>query len=504
MVATSVGCKPDTSSHGNFTETYRPQYHFSPAKGWMNDPNGLIYYDGEYHLFYQHIPDTIELSGLMHWGHAVSTDLVHWQHLPVALAPDRQGSIWSGNAVVDWNNTSGFQTGDEKVLIAVFTRANKDSQQQELAYSNDRGRTWVMYPDNPVIPNPGFRDFRDPKVFWHEESHHWVMVVAGGDRVLIYTSENLRDWEFSSEFGELEGSHEGVWECPDLIELAIDGDRDNKKWVMLVSVSNGSPNGGSGTQYFIGDFDGTTFTNSYPAAAVHWVDYGRDDYAGVTFSNIPREDGRRIFLGWMNNWWYAQDVPTSPWRGAMTIPRQLILNTSHSGQLQLVSLPILELQALRRNNVEVSELLISDSAKFLVTDDLHAGAFEIIVEFQQRTASEFGLIVRNENNDQTVVGYDVAFQKVFVDRRSSGMIEFNRNFTHGIHSALLVPETEIVKLHVFVDWSSIEVFADNGSVVMTNLVLPRGAYNGLELYTKGGYVRVLRCEVWEMDSIWKE
>jgi fructan beta-fructosidase len=195
----------------------------------MNDPNGLVYYDGEYHLLYQHLHGTIELSGPMHWGHAVSSDLVHWQHLSVALFPDHLGGIWSGSAVVDWNNTSGFQTGDEKVLVAIFTQANRNRQQQGIAYSNDRGRTWAMYPGNPVIPNPGLRDFRDPKVFWHEESHHWVVVVAGGDRVMVYTSANLREWEFASEFGELEGSHGGVWECPDLFELAVGGDIEKNK-----------------------------------------------------------------------------------------------------------------------------------------------------------------------------------------------------------------------------------------------------------------------------------
>jgi fructan beta-fructosidase len=273
---------------------------------------------------------------------------------------------------------------------------------------------------------------------------------------------------------------------------------------MLVSVSNGSPNGGSGTQYFIGDFDGTTFTNSFPAATIHWLDQGSDDYAGVTFSDIPREDGRRIFLGWMNNWWYAQDVPTSPWRGAMTVPRQLVLQASHSGQLQLVSVPIPELQALRGRSIRVNERIIPDSTKLLVADSLTGGAFEIIVEYQWETASEFGLIVANELDDRTVVGYNVSAQKMFVDRRNSGVVDFSRDFAHGVHSAPLPSEADLVKLHVFVDWSSIEVIADDGGVLLTHLVLPRGSYNRLELYARGGDVHVPRCEVWETETVWRE
>jgi fructan beta-fructosidase len=367
-----------------------------------------------------------------------------------------------------------------------------------------------MYPDNPVIPNLGRRDFRDPKVFWHEASHHWVMIVAGGDRVMFYTSANLREWVFASEFGELTGAHTGMWECPDLFELTIEDEPASKRWVMLVSVLNGSPNGGSGTQYFIGDFDGTAFSNSFSAAAIHWVDYGRDNYAGVTFSDIPGEDGRRICLGWMNNWFYALYVPTSPWRGAMTIPRQLVLQTSHTGQLQLVSRPVTELQALRRRGISVTKQIISDASECLVADSLIDGTFEIIVEYHRGMASEFGLIVGNEHGDRTVIGYSVAAQKIFVDRRNSGVIDFNNSdiidfsggFAFGVDSAPLVSGSDIVKLHVFVDWSSIEIFADDGHVLLTDLVLPRHAYNRLELYAKGGEVQVRQCDVWELATVW--
>jgi fructan beta-fructosidase len=487
-----------------YAETFRPQFHFSPNSGWMNDPNGLVYYYGEYHLFYQHISNIIEPSGHLHWGHAVSSDLVHWQHLPVALFPDHLGDIWSGSAIVDWNNSSGFQTSNEKVIVSIFTQVKDGIQQQSIAFSNDRGRTWTMYLGNPIIPNPGLQDFRDPKVFWHEKSQSWIMVLAGGNRIIIYKSANLKEWVFASEFGEQDGSHEGKWECPDMFELVVDGDIDSTSWVLLVSVLDGSPNGGSGIQYFLGNFDGKKFTNSSPAVSVHWVDYGKDNYAGVTFSDALREDGRRIFLGWMNNWSYARDVPTFPWKGSLIIPRQLNLQESDSGELQLMFSPIVELQAIRKRSICLTDLIIPDSAEFLLEENFVGGAYEIIVEYQLGTASEFGLIVRNELNDRTVVGYNIETQKMFVDRRDSGVIDFSNCFSVDVQSAPLLSESNILKLHVFVDWSSIEVFADDGRVVMTNLIFPQSKYNRLKFFARGGDVQVRCCQVWEMGTVWKE
>jgi fructan beta-fructosidase len=488
----------------NYTENFRPQFHFSPQTGWMNDPNGLVYYDGEYHLFYQHIPAAVKLHNLIHWGHAISSDLIHWQHLPIALYPDHNGEIWSGSAVVDWNNTSGFQTGHEKVLVAIFTQVREAIQQQSIAYSNDRGRNWIMYQCNPVIENPGRQDFRDPKVFWHKKSNLWVMVLAAGDRIIIYNSTNLKEWISASEFGEHDGSHEGKWECPDLFELAIDGDLYNHKWVLLVSVLEGSPNGGSGMQYFIGDFDGKKFTNSYSASKIYWVDYGRDSYAGVTFSDIPLGDERRISLSWMSNWSYASDVPTSPWRGSLTIPRQLILKKSRSEQLQLVSLPCVEIKALRKKSINVTNPLITDTTKYSMIDNLNIGASEIIVEYQwNNKVSEFGFILMNEHNNQTIVGYNAANERVFVDRRCSGVVEFNNNFKSNLQTAEMPSESNILLFHVFVDWSSIEIFVNGGFVVMTNLVFPPSVYNKIRFFAKGGEVQVRRLSIWEMNKVWK-
>ncbi|MBK8504111.1 MAG: glycoside hydrolase family 32 protein [Saprospiraceae bacterium] len=300
----------------SYQEAHRPQYHFTPEKMWMNDPNGMVYYEGEYHLFYQYYPDST-VWGPMHWGHAISKDLIHWEHLPIALYPDSLGYIFSGGAVIDWKNTSGLGTPSQPPMVAFFTYHNAEIakaggievESQAIAYSLDKGRSWTKFPGNPVIKNPGIKDFRDPNVIWHEGSNQWVLVLAASDRLHIYNSPNLRDWNLASEFGEKDGNHDGVWECPDLFPLQIDG---QEKWVLLQNISPGHPNGGSGTQYFIGDFDGKVFKNDNPPAMSLWLDYGKDNYAGVTWSDAPNKGGQRTFIGWMSNWQYAQQVPTAP------------------------------------------------------------------------------------------------------------------------------------------------------------------------------------------------
>jgi len=290
-----------------YSEKYRPQYHFSPDSMWMNDPNGMVYYEGEYHLFYQYYPDS-NVWGPMHWGHAISPDMVHWEHLPIALYPDDYGYIFSGSAVVDEQNTSGFGETGEAPLVAIFTyhdpvgaaNGEIDYQNQGLAYSNDKGRTWKKY-EEPVLKNPGIIDFRDPKVSWRREFNKWIMTLAVHDHIEFYSSSNLIDWAKTGEFGKETGAHGGVWECPDLFPIKIDGS-DEIHWVLLVSINPGGPHGGSATQYFIGDFDGSTFTSSQNE--IKWLDQGSDNYAGVTWSGIPDSDGRILFLGWI-----AGEVP---------------------------------------------------------------------------------------------------------------------------------------------------------------------------------------------------
>ena len=316
---------------------YRPNFHFTAQKNWINDPNGMFFFNDQYHLYYQYHPKS-NVWGPMHWGHAVSSDLITWKEQPIAMAPDELGYIFSGSAVVDTNNTSGFGTDSKVPVVAMYTShdhkkatSNKiDVETQCIAYSLDEGLTFVKYEGNPVIENPEMRDFRDPKVFWNEEKNLWNMVLAANDKILFYKSENLKDWVLLSDFGQGIGAHGGVWECPDLFALKVQGTQA-VKWVLLVSIDAGGPNGGSATQYFIGDFNGEHFTldkefeKELQIAQNFWVDFGRDNYAGVTWSNAQTKREGKYFVGWMSNWQYADKVPTQAWRGTMTIPRELLM-----------------------------------------------------------------------------------------------------------------------------------------------------------------------------------
>ncbi len=328
---------------GSEVDLLRPLYHFTPPANWINDPNGLVYYAGEYHLFYQYHPGST-IWGPMHWGHAVSTDLVNWQQLPIALYPDALGAIFSGSAVIDWHNTAGF---GQEAMIALFTHNSAQGQSQSLAYSTDKGRTWSKYAGNPVISAPaGEKDFRDPKVFWvanGDYAGHWVMLLAVSDSIWVYTSTNLKNWLFVSEFGEEHGSHTGVWETPDLFKLAVD-DGAATRWVLTVGVGAGATVAEQGTQYFVGHFDGAAFTNENPPEIVLRADYGPDFYAGQGWNDAP--DHRPIWIAWMSNWIYARTIPTGAWRGAMSVPRSLGLRTTPDG-IRLVQSLIPELAKLR-------------------------------------------------------------------------------------------------------------------------------------------------------------
>ncbi|MCY8070678.1 GH32 C-terminal domain-containing protein [Bacillus inaquosorum] len=484
-----------------YDEDYRPQYHFTPEANWMNDPNGMVYYAGEYHLFYQYHPYGMQW-GPMHWGHAVSKDLVTWKHLPVALYPDEKGTIFSGSAVVDRNNTSGFQTGEEKPLVAIYTQDREGHQVQSIAYSNDKGRTWTKYAGNPVIPNPGKKDFRDPKVFWYEKEKKWVMLLAAGDRILIYTSKNLKQWTYASEFGQGQGSHGGVWECPDLFELPVDGNPNQKKWVMQVSVGNGAVSGGSGMQYFVGDFDGTHFKNENPSDKVLWTDYGKDFYAAVSWSDIPSSDGRRLWLGWMSNWQYANDVPTSPWRSAASIPRELKLKTL-TGGVRVVQTPVKELQTIRGTSKKWKNQTISPASQNVLAG-LSGDAYELHAEFQVSpgSAPEFGFKVRTGENQFTKVGYDRKNTKLFVDRSESGNVTFNPTFNTGIQTAPLKPVNGTIKMRIFVDRSSVEVFGNDGQQVITDIILPDRSSKGLELYAENGGVKLKSLTIYPLKKVW--
>jgi fructan beta-fructosidase len=489
-------------------DLYRPAYHFTPAQHWMNDPNGPVYFEGEYHLFYQHNPSANEW-GNMSWGHAVSRDLLHWEHLPVAIPFDGQIMAFSGGAVVDWQNSSGFGINDQAPLVLIFTghhaqqREGQWLEDQRLAYSNDRGRTWTVFDGNPVL-DLQIGDFRDPKVFRHAPSQRWIMLVvlAAQYKVRIYASGDLKTWTHQSDFGTSDsgpmGSVGGVWEMPELFELPIQ-DSSETRWVLKVDVGDGGPHGGSAGQYFIGQFDGERFTPDRLEPAPNWLDHGKDFYAALSWSDVPASDGRRLWIAWMSNWQYAKDIPTFPWRNAMTIPRQLSLERVRD-TVQLVQRPIQELEHLRLERCNLANTELNEGSMAI---PVRGASLEIIAEFQLGTATEFGLKLRVGPHAHTIVGYDKRTQELFVDRRTSGDVSFSDHFP-GRHGGPLVLEDGRLRLHLFVDQSSVEVFGDGGRTVITDLIFPAPEDDGLELYAINGGVQLVSLDIWKLRSTGSE
>jgi fructan beta-fructosidase len=491
-----------------YNEQYRPQYHFSPESGWMNDPNGLVYYEGEYHLFYQYYPDST-VWGPMHWGHAVSHDLIRWKHLPIALYPDSLGYIFSGSAVVDSANSSGFGSHEKPPMVAIFTYHNPELektgsntfQSQAIAFSLDKGRTWTKYSGNPVLKNPGNRDFRDPKMFWHPQTKKWDVILAAHDRVQIYSSPDMKKWTFESEFGMGIGEHGGVWECPDLFPVKVEG-TEIHKWVMLVSINPGGPNGGSAIQYFTGEFDGHKFVTD--DTNTKWVDWGTDDYAGVTWSNIPENDGRRLFIGWMSNWRYATVVPTKVWRSSNTIPRELSVK-DEKGHYFLTSRPVREFGDLRRkaDTATIKQQIFNGEMK-ISADRITLMQSELLFGFNltDNKADTMGIILENNLKERLIIGYCSAQKQFYIDRRSAGNSGFSKEFA-GISTAPYKPGATL-KLHLFIDASSVELFVDDGSLVMTTLVFPTEKYNSLKLFSKGGKSFLNKAVLYGFDKIWQQ
>jgi fructan beta-fructosidase len=484
---------------GYYTEPFRPQYHFTPEKNWMNDPNGLVYYEGEYHLFYQYNPFG-NTWGHMSWGHAVSPDMVHWKHLPLAL-PEADGvMIFSGSAVVDWKNSSGFGKGGNPPMVAIYTGYNTTNnlQYQCIAYSNDKGRTWTKYAGNPVIDRHS-TNFRDPKVQWYEPSKRWIMTVSlsAEHKVCFYGSKNLKDWTLLSQFGPV-GATGGVWECPDLFELPVEGTTD-KRWVLVVNMNPGSVAGGSGGQYFIGQFDGTKFV-AEPDEPVLWFDYGKDCYATVSWSGIPQSDGRRLWIGWMNNWDYGQDVPTSPWRSAMTVPREIGLRKIGGG-IRLVQKPVQELARLRRQEVSFAGGNSSAANSWLAKNKISGDLLELNMEFAPADSGVQGIKVFKGEKEETIIGVDRDAGRVFLDRTKSGNVGFHPQFP-GVQNAPLFSRTGKVKLHIFLDASSVEVFINDGESVITDLVFPSADSRGLEFFG-GDSAKIDVVQVWKLKSAWR-
>lgn len=640
----------------SYTERYRPQFHFTPAKNWMNDPNGMVYYEGEYHLFYQYNPFG-DKWGHMSWGHAVSKDMVHWEHLPLALAEENDVMIFSGSAVIDWNNTSGFGKDGKPPMVAIYTGhyTKKPLQNQWIAYSNDRGRSWTKYAGNPVL-DIGKQDFRDPKVIWHEATKRWVMTVAlpTERKAQFYSSPDLKAWTHLSDFGPA-GAVAGIWECPDMFPIGRD------KWILIVNLGGGAPAGGSGTQYFVGEFDGREFkldpsypkpepefvpqgtvladfegenygewtatgtafgkgpargtlpsqqavggfhgkglVNSYlngdsaqgtltspvfeitgdyisfligggrhkdktcmnlkiagqtmrtatgeeaeqlawkswnvrglrgrkakieivdaesggwghinvdqivmadsPARPATqpalWADYAPDFYAAVSWSDLPKSDGRRVWIGWMSGWPYAGDVPTMPWRSAMSIPREIALVKAKEG-LRMAQKPLRELEKLRGERAKLNRADLAEANDFLKKHQVGVGLWEIEAEFEpEQPSDEFGLRTFAAGPKAAVIKCNLAQKKLTLDRTRAGKSDFNPRFS-GAFDAPLVDSAKSVRLRIFIDTSSMEIFAEDGRTVLTSLVLPEGQTEPIQLFSAAKKLKVRNLSAWKLKA----
>lgn len=485
-------------------EKFRPIYHHTPAYGWMNDANGLVYKDGEYHLYFQYNPYGSKW-GNMHWGHSVSKDLVHWTHEQPAIARDTMGHIFSGSCVVDHNNTAGF---GKDAIIAFYTShknlpGNHQRQQQCIAYSLDNGRTYTKYEGNPVVtPFDGLENFRDPKVFWYAPQNKWVMIVSADKNMRFYESKDLKKWNYMSEWGAGYGPQPNQFECPDFFEMAVDGNAQHKKWVMIVNINPGFVYGGSGTMYFVGQFDGHKFTCDTAPNDVKWLDWGKDHYATVTYSNTP---GRVIAMPWMSNWQYANLTPTQQFRSQNALPRELKLYTADNGELLVSAAPVKETEALRNKATDLGSFEGEKQAKID-----NEGAFELDFDLQAGTADKCGVEIANAKGEKVSIYYDVKAQRFVMDRAESGITEFGnkvephqldnaqslkryKEVTVNYHNAFAlgtwapVPiKADTHHVQIFVDKSSVELFVDGGRIAMTNLVFPNEPYNQLRFF--GGKV----------------
>lgn len=462
-------------------ETYRPVYHHTPVYGWMNDPNGMFYKDGVYHLYFQYNPYG-SMWANMTWGHSTSTDLTHWTYEGTAIVPDAWGAIFSGSCVVDKDNTAGFGKG---AVVAFYTSAKStpwgDVQSQSMAYSLDNGKTFIKYEHNPILTSTE-RDFRDPKVFWYAPGKHWVMMLAVGQEMQIYSSGNLKEWKKESSFGAMQGAHGGVWECPDLVEVAVEGSKE-KKWVLICNLNPGGPFGGSAAQYFVGSFDGKKFVNESPTQT-KWLDWGKDNYATVTWSNAPA--GRCIALGWMSNWQYANNVPTTQYRSANTLARDLTLYRV-GGELYLKSKPSPEIKKARAEEKKIPTFEVKGNYEVASLLADNKGAYEIEMTIENKGTSKIDFSLMNEKGEKVAMYYDVVRKQFVMDRSASGIVGFSRDFP--AVTVAPVRNTDQIHLRLFIDRSSVEAFGEDGEYVMTNLVFPAEPYNRMVFSSdKGSYI----------------
>ncbi len=483
--ALSTAAAPPGDGAGE--EPLRPRFHFTPPKNFMNDPNGLVFLDGEYHLFYQHNPEG-DRWGHMSWGHAVSGDLLRWSHLPLALREENGVMVFSGSAVVDAANTSGLCGGSgSSCLVAIYTGHGHGKQTQNLAVSRDRGRTWSKYDGNPVL-DLSRNDHRDPKVFWHGPSGRWIMVsvLAGEKKVRFFGSADLKRWEMLSDFGPA-GATGGAWECPDLFPLAVDGHPEDVRWVLDVDLNPGGRVGGSGAQYFVGSFDGRRFVSENPGDSTLWVDHGKDFYASQSFGGLPPSDGRRLWIGWMSNWLYADVEPTSPWRGVQSLPRELALRRTPDG-VRLVQSPLRELSSLRVG---------PEARRVSGATDLPGGA-ELELEIVPGDWSDAGFRMTNAAGEEVVVGVNAQPLEVFVDRRRSRAIPFHEAYPERYAGPLRWREGRVA-LRVVFDRTTLEVFANQGETVISTRLYPTRPLDRLEpLHGGRGLAWPLR--LWPLEA----
>ena len=496
------------------TDYYRPSYHFTPLYGWMNDPNGMVYKDGEYHLYFQYNPYGSKW-GNMHWGHAVSRDLIHWEHLDPAIARDPVGHIFSGSSVVDKKNTAGF---GKDAIIAIYTNNSVNHDEvQCIAYSNDNGRTFTKYEGNPVLtPFDGLKDFRDPKVFWYEKDKCWFMIVSADKETRFYKSKNLKKWDYVSAFGKGLGQQPCQYECPDFFQLPVNGDEKNMKWVMTMNINPGCWFGGSATEYFVGDFDGKNFTCP-DANEVKWLDWGKDHYATVTFSNTG---SRVLAITWMSNWQYANLTPFKQNRGANGLPRELKLYEKN-GKYYISEDVAPEALALRKSTKELGSQTVEGEKAFAGATSGMEGAFEIEADVTADANGIAGIELYNNKRERTLIYIDMKEGKVVMDRTESGLTDFGKqsvphdielawdkqraaegkqpariensiNYKNDFALATWAPLSlcqdgkKTFHLDIFADKSSIELFVDGGRIAMTNLVFPVAPYENVKLYSQGG------------------
>lgn len=503
----------DTFNTAN-TDYYRPVYHHTPLYGWMNDANGLVYKDGEYHLYFQYNPYGSKW-GNMHWGHSVSRDLIHWEHLNPAIARDTLGHIFSGSSVVDKFNSAGY---GKDAMIAFYTSASDEHGQiQCMAYSTDNGRTYTKYEKNPILtPFDGLKDFRDPKVFWYEPAQKWYMIVSADKNMRFYSSTDMKNWEYLSQFGEGYGVQPNQFECPDFIQLPVNGDKNNMKWVMIVNINPGCPFGGSATEYFVGDFDGKEFKCDTDKSITKWLDFGKDHYATVCFSNTG---DRTIAVPWMSNWQYANVTPIRQYRGANALPRELSLYTKN-GEIYMAANAVKETEGLRKGTTAINDFSMTDEHLVSPLATGAEGACELEMDVTPGKAQTVGFQLMNDKGEKTDIYLDMKAGRIVMDRTQSGLVAFGEksephaketddhrktesvnyinDFALGTWAPLSLCEGKSYHLDVFVDKCSIEIFVDGGRIAMTNLVFPTEPYNALRFYTQGGEAEVKNLKVYKL------